>query len=127
MVDEDVAPTTAETPMPWEHQRPRAQEWTDTALEKLRSGSLNVRVSDRRRMRSIVATGDCPRCGHDVAYSESLDAPVPKMKLFRLDGGASEKARVFIYCECDGEHPDQPVGSTGCGITFAVLTVVHQS
>jgi hypothetical protein len=125
--DGDGASASGDQPMPWESADRTAPHWTDRALELLHAGSLRVDIAERQGIRTVVAKGSCPRCGHDVRYVEVLDAAVHSpwwRKYATAPSDAPPMLDVDIRCECEFSHPGKPDDEHGCGIIFAARTTV---
>lgn len=111
--------------------------WTSGAYDLMRDGKLVVKR--RSPGRSIVATGACPRCTHDVDYSFLPTISLPRggpttlgkgsgvtkvVKEEQTDGAGHEGDSIAQYdtvpilCRCREDHPGRPEGDRGCGIAF---------
>lgn len=118
--------------------------WTATAYDLMVAGELQV--TRRAPGRSVVATGRCPRCTHDVDYTFLPTITLPRggpgtlgsgssetgaVKATRLDddskqgdrsGGEGEATAQYdtvpILCQCLEDHPGRPKEGRGCGVVF---------
>lgn len=110
----------------YERDHPADYEWTEKAFELQTEGKLRASITDHSGVRIAEASGNCPRCVHDVDFSMEFDAPLPG----KFGGlGQSiiatpvplEYATVDVVCRCSGDHPGRPEGvKLGCGILFSV-------
>lgn len=112
-------------------------KWTSGAYDLLRDGKLVV--SRRAPGRSVVATGACPRCTHDVDFTFLTIISLPRGGLTTLgkgsgatkteegqqthgsgqeDDGIAQYDTVPILCRCRDDHPGRPKDDRGCGIVF---------
>jgi hypothetical protein len=104
--------------------------WTNLAYGLLTSGDLVVTVSGVGADSTVHATGACPRCNHDVAYTrvETIDLPAGHRGLGAddaVDARAAESwVPVDILCWCAHEHAGRPSSVLGCGIAFRVEVLV---
>ena len=110
---------------------------TSGAYDLMRDGKLVVKR--RSPGHSIVATGACPRCTHDVDYTFLPSISLPRGDLKTLgkgpkitkgeeerpthgssqeDDGTAQYETVPILCRCRDDHPGRPEGDRGCGIVF---------
>ena len=81
---------------------------------------------DLRSPTSIVVTGICPRCSHDVLFTE------PLVTYRGMEGGAdnafanalamaASKARdVEVICTCGHDHPGRAEDVRGCGASWVL-------
>lgn len=110
-------------------------QWTDKAYELLLEGKLVVTRSANGG--EVIATGQCPRCGHDVDFSFLPTISLPYGGRGTTRGGAGtlggdsgrpagakaaepEYVTVPILCQCGEEHQGRPSSDRGCGIMFNV-------
>ncbi|BBY46918.1 hypothetical protein MARA_03480 (plasmid) [Mycolicibacterium arabiense] len=62
----------------YETDNPSAYEWTDKAFDLLVATKLRASIVKRPGGVHVAeARGDCPRCEHDVDFSQQLSAPLP--------------------------------------------------
>lgn len=110
--------------LPYEVDAPNAYEWTRRAFELLQAGELSAALRERRGVRSAVAEGTCPRCIHDVDFTQIMDAVTGESMTTLGDREAAaddEYQQLTVACRCRGEHPGRPKGTErGCGINFRV-------
>ena len=112
------------TDMPYTLKDQNAFEWTIQAFDLLIEGTLSVDLVKQKRIRTATASGTCPRCEHDVAFTATYTAPLPAgAKSLGADSDSSgddvEYESVDVQCRCKGTHPGRPKGvSNGCGIWF---------
>lgn len=114
--------------------------WTATAYDLMVGGKLVV--TRRAPGRRVVATGECPRCRHDVDYAFLPKITRPRGGPGTLGRGpgastggdaghgddatgadhdgeaAAEYETLPILCQCGEEHPGRPKDGRGCGIVF---------
>ncbi|GGN99361.1 hypothetical protein [Nocardia rhizosphaerihabitans] len=115
-------PDSTTDDLPFELKNPTAYQWTEKAYDLLLTDALTVALTVRHRIEIATASGDCPRCGHDVQFSMERDAPIPGTigGLGTEDSSMTEDyVAVDVECRCKGGHPGRPDGiSKGCGIVF---------
>lgn len=113
--------------MPYELTRPTAYEWTEKAYDLMLADKLIVTLAVRNGLETTTASGTCPRCDHNVAFTLDRDAPLPG-HVGGLGTGSptieQEYVPVDVQCRCEGTHPGRPpeVGN-GCGILFRAEVV----
>ncbi|MEU4711185.1 hypothetical protein AB0G00_32650 [Nocardia salmonicida] len=113
-------PTTND--LPFELKNPTAYQWTEKAYDLLLAETLIVDLTVRHGIEIATASGDCPRCGHDVQFTMERDAPVPGT----IGGLGTEDTSMIadfvavdVECRCKGIHSGRPEAiSRGCGIVF---------
>jgi|GEM_PF-6831420 len=75
----------------------------------------------RADSRSYRIAGTCPRCGHPMTKSGSLDVVLPSVpgnvKVHPQEGSLP----VTIRCSCQHEHKEAPTAVKGCGAVFTVI------
>lgn len=132
----------AAQPLPFTTDEANDYEWTKQAYDLLKAGRLRPDVSaSKDGIRTLELSGECPRCHHDPAYSQVLDAVAGeddstflptadavrgrtlavKLRLRpRRDPEPSpQKFDIVASCQCDAKHPRRPDGvTTGCGANF---------
>ena len=114
-----------------------AYDWTDKAFDLMTVGKLTVAFGGMDN-NLVFATGECPRCTHDVAYThvETIvvpQGPVGTLGTKSLPGPGSREGRddqtdelgdgpcyvtVPVLCQCAEDHPRGPKDARGCGIAF---------
>ncbi|MFI6999334.1 hypothetical protein [Nocardia sp. NPDC050175] len=108
--------------LPYEFARPTAYEWTEKAYDLMVTDNLTVTLIVRDAMRTAIASGECPRCTHDVGFVMELVAPIPADVSGLGDESGPidpEYVPIDVQCRCTGEHPGRPSNeSKGCGILF---------
>ena len=124
-MNEPTTPTTPDGgPLPYEHAAPTAYQWTEKAFELLSSGALTVAVRTDHDVQVAEASGTCPRCTDDVAFTQVLDAVTGEDygTLGETVTAVIDPYRtIVVACRCSGTHADRPEGvKTGCGISFKV-------
>lgn len=115
---------TGSTSMPWEKDRPLAQEWTDRAYDMLVDGQIDARVIKRHDVLTLRLEGPCPRCEHQLAQVRVLTAVVDTTGVLGADSTTVEDGWVDIstQCDCTEAHKGRPDGEpVGCGIGFRLL------
>jgi hypothetical protein len=112
--------------MAYEKRAPNAYRWTERAYELLERGDLDVTIEVSHGVERVVATGPCPRCDHDVAYRQPLDAvggePLAVLGADRLaDAPIDPYVGLTVSCSCIEDHEGRPdTIKVGCGINFRV-------
>jgi hypothetical protein len=121
--------------LPYELEQPRAYRWTESAFALLTSRRLDVRIATIHGIGAVTASGECPRCRHDVEFTQELDAPasagaggrVKSPRILETLGHAAREgaedqvgfSSVDVECRCRGTHPGRPNSlDRGCGIMF---------
>jgi hypothetical protein len=110
--------------MPFAQSGRNDYRWTERAYDLLTQGKLTVTVTGSGEDAAVVATGECPRCDHDVAYSHPEQIVVPDAAdagALKTDAGQRNRRGVYagvdVVCWCDNPHPDRPASlGRGCGI-----------
>ncbi len=117
--------TNGET-TPYERDAPNAYTWTKRVYEALTSGDMTANIDGATGSRRLRIEGPCPRCSHEVQFSQLIDAVAGE------DGGLKTLGRavtaeqehhleVVASCRCTEQHAERPDGVTeGCGINFRV-------
>lgn len=82
-----------------------------------------------------MAAGECPRCEHDVdddhalvivvsgvseAVNSDLDGALLRGALGREVNTVASEVTWPMKCNCEGEHPGQPISNKSCGARFRV-------
>ncbi|MFT3888651.1 MAG: hypothetical protein QM713_10890 [Arachnia sp.] len=104
-------------PLPYLEGKANDKTWTVTANALMNEGLLAVTYEGK----DLVATGQCPRCGHDVGYrrpariilTDQLD---PTVNVLRP--GGPTWVQESVLCWCDDEHPGRGDNVQGCGAIF---------
>lgn len=106
-----------------------AYQWTREAFYLIDGGHLHVEVT-ASSSRDLVATGQCPRCKHDVAYEQSQRIALPqgagRRALAESSAGTQPAGTPVAYttytvmCWCAELHPGRPADVRGCGAVFHV-------
>lgn len=129
MTDAD-SPTSSgpqQNPEPWAVGRRADPLWTDLAWTSLQEGGLRVDIVQVRGIRTVSASGLCPRCGHHSTYTEVLNGAI-RSPWWRRGVVAAPVAPqmldVDIRCACDEMHPQRPENEVGCGAIFTVRASV---
>lgn len=104
-------------------------KWAERALESAVAGLLQVKAKALKDSRLMIrATGECPRCSHDVNY-EFIETVVGPTAVRAVPGGSPVEPRqpdldIFVdaqvLCWCEQKHPGRPAGSRGCGVGFSI-------
>lgn len=100
--------------------------WTERAYDLLTQGRLAVAITGVGEDTAVVATGECPRCTHDVAYSHAERIVAPEAAGAGPGSTAVEPrdrtgayVGVDVVCWCDNPHPGRPTSlGRGCGVVF---------
>ncbi len=72
--NQDGSNKPASSAQPFEVDQPNAYKWTKDAFQLLQAGELSAEVRTDHDVRSAVVHGECPRCSHDVHFTQILDA-----------------------------------------------------
>jgi hypothetical protein len=122
--------TGSEPPVPYETAAPNAKRWTSAAFDYLVDEKLFASVRQTNGVQTAVVSGDCPRCGDDVNFTQVLDAVTGESLGPRLSFGLRGDERGAGYleltasCWCTEPHEGRPGGvDDGCGINFRVVVV----
>lgn len=109
---------------PWEVDAPNAYKWTKAAFKLLQAGELSAQVRTNHEVHSAVVKGACPRCSHDVGFTQVLDAVTGESMTTlgtRSATAVDEYEQLTVECRCGAEHPGRPKGvDHGCGVNFRV-------
>jgi hypothetical protein len=83
-----------------------------------RFGSKDARVVETRE--SIVVSGRCPRCGHEISFDFSKR--VYKGRLARLGKSSkpAEQKSLSMMCTCVLDHRSRPADQEGCGAYWCI-------
>lgn len=113
-------------PLEFESTSPTAYRWTERASDLLDAERLSVNIEHVGEIEIVFATGPCPRCGHELAFTMERAAPISG-PVGPLGDGAAEQEEaeylaVDIACQCHAEHPGRASTAPpyGCGILFRV-------
>ncbi len=122
--NQDGSNKPASSAQPFEVDQPNAYKWTKDAFQLLQAGELSAEVRTDHDVRSAVVHGECPRCSHDVHFTQILDA-VTGESMTTLGAttapASAEYQQLTVECRCGAEHLGRPKGVThGCGINFRV-------
>jgi hypothetical protein len=108
-----------------------ALKWTNEAYDLLTSGDLVITVSGVGAGSTVHATGTCPRCDHDVAYTRVQTITLPEGHHgLGLNGPGDAAAAteawvpIDVLCWCDHKHLGRATGLRGCGIAFRAEVLV---
>lgn len=104
-------------------------EYTEKAFVLITEGRLSVKLLGEGQGSTIIASGDCPYCAHDVRYTlsdcliysgcEGQVLGAEQTELLPLPDGRYVTADVT--CMCLEDHPGRPAKvAAGCGVTFKV-------
>lgn len=121
------------TNVPWDPSSSEELVWAQTAFELLQTGELDVQLRRRRDISTLTAVGSCPRCGHDVRFSQVRNAAIVSWRLGRRTkpptADSAEYRQVDIRCTCNSPaHDGRPRESSGgCGLVFPVRVREKQS
>lgn len=106
------------------------RKWAERALESAVAGRLHVNAKALKDSRLMIrATGECPRCSHDVNYEFIETVVGPKAGGRAVPGGSYIESRqpdlgsfvdANVLCWCEQKHPGRPAGSLGCGVGFSI-------
>ncbi|MCB1029206.1 MAG: hypothetical protein KDB24_15760 [Microthrixaceae bacterium] len=126
-VDDQGAQQSDDDPpaeQPFEVDAPNAYKWTKAAFKLLQAGELSAHVRTDHEVHSAVVNGACPRCCHDVGFTQVLDAVTGESMTTlgnRPAAAVDEYELLTVECRCVAEHPGRPKGiDHGCGINFRV-------
>lgn len=110
-------------------------KWTVLAFDLINQGKLNVTLAGQAGIR-VIASGNCPRCDHDVGYSCDETIVVPQGSSGTLSQDTTQSGPAIsvlledsvtdlvkyvtipVLCQCRVDHPGGPSKSLGCGISF---------
>lgn len=114
------------TDVPWDPSSSEELAWAQKAFELLQDGKLDVQLRRRREISTLTAIGSCPRCGHDVGFSQVRNAAIIAWRLGRRPkaptADSGEFRQVDIRCSCiSSAHDGRPREAPGgCGLVFPV-------
>lgn len=97
--------------------------WTIEAFDLLQAQVLTAAIEHRGTQRLVSASGQCPRCAHDVAFEHvgKIQAPAAVRGLGPTHVDAEVWETAEVRCSCHHPHPGRPETiTTGCGIAFHV-------
>lgn len=112
--------------MPFTESDRNDYRWTDRAFDLLTEDKLTVSILGSGSSRTVRASGECPRCGHDVDFELPDSVSVPSTGSGHLGAQsrgpgrpADEYVPVAVACWCNEAHPGRPEAvKHGCGIVF---------
>lgn len=110
----------------YEQHAPNAYEWTKRVYEALTAGNMTANIDGATGSRRLRIEGPCPRCSHEVQFSQLIDAVAGEDGGLKTLGRAvtAEQERhleVVASCRCTEQHAERPDDVTeGCGINFRV-------
>lgn len=113
-------------PLGFESASPTDYRWTELASDLLGAERLSVNVEHIDGIEIVFATGPCPRCEHELAFTIERAAPLPGPVGPLGDGTTGQEEpeylAVDIACQCRAEHPGRlsTAPPYGCGIVFRV-------
>lgn len=112
----------------WDPSSSDDYEWTTRAHSLLEAGQLRTKVVQHAGVKMREASGECPRCGHDVAFRLTLTSLVAdrlnKRRMFSRhlasDAASNDSVAANVECRCSEPHAGRPDKGRGCGLVFPV-------
>lgn len=101
-------------------------KWTKRAFESLTANALTAETRWSAGVGSVIVTGPCPRCAHQMADRQVLAAVTGLSAGPRPDPPPTAEAErretvvVDVTCGCGLVHAGAPEDVTGCGVSFRI-------
>lgn len=83
-----------------------------------RFGSNGAQVVETRE--SIVVSGRCPRCNHEISFDFSKRVYKLRLSLLGRRSKPVEQKSLSMMCTCVMDHRSRPADQEGCGAYWCI-------
>lgn len=124
----------AATPPP-DGDDPGAKPFEDVSSEELDAKAQRFVDDDRIQVwtktfgetTSVRIDGPCPRCEHHFSDTRVEKLPVSSVRGRHSAAGSVASVTADFACKCRVVHADTPPTDSGCGATFVIEVLTHDS